>query len=326
MPSTLKILVSVDFDAVSGWLGTGASPENTLSDYSTGFFAARVGVPRLLKLFKRLSISDKVTWFIPGHSAESFPVETKAIIDSGAEIGLHGYCHEDLNMLTEAQEREVLEKCMSIFQELTGRTARGYRAPLYKLREHSIQLLEEHGFLYDSSLSMHDSKCSFLPKGGGTPIQAPKYSPGVKPSSWMKPLPQVDDPLGAVVEVPGNWYMEDMTPMQFWPHTPNSHGYVPASTVGNMWTERLDFLLRELEEQDDELENIQDDELENIKDNITVFPLILHPDTSGMAHILPMIERFLKNVIGKGDKVEFITFEKCVELWKSQQTPQQGDR
>lgn len=90
----MKILVSVDFDAVSGWLGTGKNAENTLADYSSGFFSAQVGVPRLLKLFKRLGISDKITWFIPGHSMESFPEQTKMIVNSGAEIALHGYCHE----------------------------------------------------------------------------------------------------------------------------------------------------------------------------------------------------------------------------------------
>jgi hypothetical protein len=91
---TIKILVSVDFDAVSGWLGTGSHPDNNLADYSSGFFAGQVGVPRLLKLFKRLGIHDKVTWFVPMHSAESFPDEFQHIVDSGCEIGLHGYCHE----------------------------------------------------------------------------------------------------------------------------------------------------------------------------------------------------------------------------------------
>jgi hypothetical protein len=90
----IKILISVDFDAVSGWLGTGTHPDNNLADYSSGFFAAQVGVPRLLKLFKKLGIQDKVTWFVPMHSAESFPDEFKSIIESGCEIGLHGYCHE----------------------------------------------------------------------------------------------------------------------------------------------------------------------------------------------------------------------------------------
>jgi hypothetical protein len=70
-PAT-KIAISVIFDAVSGWLGTGPPPENNLSDYSSGFFSAHVGVPKLLKLFKRLGIADKITWFVPMHSAE-FP-------------------------------------------------------------------------------------------------------------------------------------------------------------------------------------------------------------------------------------------------------------
>lgn len=305
MPPPLKILVSIDFDAVSGWLGTGYSPENTLSDYSTGFFAARVGVPRLLKLFHRLGIANKVTWFIPGHSAESFPKETKAIVDSGAEIGLHGYCHEDSAKLTEVQEKDVFEKCIEVISGLTGKKPQGYRAPLYTVRENTIRLLEEHEFLYDSSLALHDSKCLYLPKGGGTPFTAPEYTPEIKASSWMKPLPQVHDPPSTVVEVPGNWYMEDMTPMQFWPHTPNSHGYVPASAVEAMWTERLEFLLREMEDDGGE--------------EVTVFPLILHPDTSGMAHILPMIERFLNKVQGLGPKVEFSTFAEVAESWNKSQ-------
>lgn len=66
----IKILLSVDFDAVSGWLGTGQHPDNNLADYSSGFFAGQVGVPRLLKLFKKLGVQDKVTWFVPMHSAE----------------------------------------------------------------------------------------------------------------------------------------------------------------------------------------------------------------------------------------------------------------
>lgn len=90
----IKVLISVDFDAVSGWLGTGQHPDNNLADYSSGFFSAYVGVPRLLKLFKSLGIQDKVTWFVPMHSAESFPEEFKSIVESGCEIGLHGYCHE----------------------------------------------------------------------------------------------------------------------------------------------------------------------------------------------------------------------------------------
>jgi peptidoglycan/xylan/chitin deacetylase (PgdA/CDA1 family) len=57
-----------------------------MADYSSGHFAGRVGVPRLLKLFRKHGIASSVTWFIPGHSMESFPKETKMIVDSGAEF------------------------------------------------------------------------------------------------------------------------------------------------------------------------------------------------------------------------------------------------
>lgn len=87
----LRITISIDFDAISGYLGTGHTPENTLADYSAGLFSARVGVPRLLSLLAKHKISNAVTWFIPGHSMETFPEETRSIVSSGAEIGLHGY-------------------------------------------------------------------------------------------------------------------------------------------------------------------------------------------------------------------------------------------
>lgn len=156
IPSSLKltrkrriqILLSIDFDAVSGWLGTGADKDNNMADFSAGFFAARVGVPRLLKLFKKHKIASSVTWFIPGHSLESFPKETKMIVDSGAEIACHGYAHEGSAQMTEAQERDVLMRCAQLAEQLTGQKPKGWRAPLYQLREHTTKVLEELGFLY----------------------------------------------------------------------------------------------------------------------------------------------------------------------------------
>lgn len=126
----------------------GYSPENVLADYSAGFFAAQVGVPRLLGMLKRRGIADKVTWFIPGHSAESFTSEVQQVVDTGCEIGLHGYAHEGAYSLTVQQERDILEKCIKITEKLTGKKPRGYRAPLYQIRESTLDLLEEYGFEY----------------------------------------------------------------------------------------------------------------------------------------------------------------------------------
>ncbi|KAL8688109.1 MAG: hypothetical protein Q9218_005900, partial [Villophora microphyllina] len=144
----VRAALSVDFDAISAHLGTGKHPDNNMADYSQGIFAGKVGAPRLIKLFKKLGLAQTMTWFIPGHSMETFPAQVKQIVEAGCEIGLHGYSHEGAYQLTEGQEADVLEKCIELATHLTGKKPIGYRAPLYQLRESTIPLLEKHGFHY----------------------------------------------------------------------------------------------------------------------------------------------------------------------------------
>ncbi|KAL4793936.1 hypothetical protein BDV19DRAFT_365621 [Aspergillus venezuelensis] len=302
MPRQVQILLSIDFDAVSGFLGTGASPTNTLSDFSSGYFAAQVGVPRLLGLFKKHGISDRVTWFIPGHSMESFPEQTRLIVESGAEIGCHGYAHEGASQLSEAQERDVITKCVELAKNLTGKRPRGWRAPLYQLREHTVRCLEEHGFLYDTSLTHHDSQPYYLTQPS---IPAPiNFSPSTPAKEWMVPLPP-PNPItsSTLVEIPCNWYMEDMTPMQFLPAASNSHGFVSPEVIEKNWKARFEFLYHE------EVDGDRQD---------FVFPLVLHPDTSGMAHVIGMVERVIV-WLKRWEGVQFVTFGECAGQWKGRQ-------
>ena len=92
----------VDVDAVAGWLGSYGG-EDSPTDISRGLFAGEVGVPRLVKLFDRCGI--KTTWFVPGHSIETFPEQMKVVVDAGHEIGLHGYSHENPIAMTPAAGR-----------------------------------------------------------------------------------------------------------------------------------------------------------------------------------------------------------------------------
>lgn len=300
----IKIAWSIDFDAVSGWLGTGQHPDNSTADYSQGYFSAHVGVPRLLKVFRKLGIQDKVTWCIPGHSIETFPEETKAIIDTGCEIALHGYAHEGAHQMTAEQERDVLHKCIKLVEDLTGKKPKGYRAPLYLLKERTIALLQEHNFLWDSSLTHYDSTPYFLPQNPA-PLQPIDFSPNIKAASWMHPSPTFDKlPKSNLVEIPGNWYAEDMTPLQFFPNNPATQGYVDVRVVERMWMDRFEWIRREVAEGDE---------------NMKVFGIIVHPDTSGMAHVIGAVERFLLWVQSFGDEVEFLTYSEIAEEWKKSQ-------
>lgn len=297
----IRVAISIDLDAVSGWLGTGYHPDNVLADYSAGFFAAKVGVPRLVRMLHKLNLADRCTWFIPGHSAESFPDEVDQVVKSGAEIGLHGYAHEGAYQLTVEQEREILVKCIAIATRLTGKKPIGYRAPLYQLRESTLDLLEEHNFEYDASLTDHDSHPFFAPRR--PPLKPIDYS--LPASSWMHPVPpptpsnpQDRRPL---VCIPCNYYMEDMTPMQFLPHVHNSQGYTDTRLIENMWKDR--FLW------------IRENEVE------PVFPVLMHPDTSGMAHVIGMMERFLEWLRGweRAGEVEFCQSGEVARWWREKE-------
>ena len=74
MTKTILCGFGIDVDAVAGWLGSYGG-EDSPDDISRGLFAGEVGSPRLVKLFDRLGI--KTTWFIPGHSIETFPEQMK---------------------------------------------------------------------------------------------------------------------------------------------------------------------------------------------------------------------------------------------------------
>lgn len=86
-----------------------------------------MGTRRLLKFFDKYGI--KTTWFIPGHSLESFPKEMEEVRDAGHEIGLHGYSHENPKDMTIEQQRDILDKTYRMLTEFAGKPPRGSVAP-----------------------------------------------------------------------------------------------------------------------------------------------------------------------------------------------------
>src|ERR1700733_12586040 len=89
-----------------------------------GLFAGTVGVRRLLKMFEKYNM--KATWFIPGHSLETFPEECRMIRDKGHEIGLHGYSHENPVDMTMEQQRDILDYTYKMLTKFcNGKPPRG---------------------------------------------------------------------------------------------------------------------------------------------------------------------------------------------------------
>ncbi|KAK8171371.1 hypothetical protein BKA80DRAFT_306120 [Phyllosticta citrichinensis] len=151
-----RVLVGygIDVDAVAHWINTGGGSAADPTNVSRGVYGAAVGVDRLLKLFDKNGI--KATWFVPGHTIESFPEQMAKVRDAGHEIGLHGYTHEAPGQLTAQQQYDTLTKSIDILTKFTGKKPLGYTAPMWFTSKELIPQLQELGILFDHSFMHHD--------------------------------------------------------------------------------------------------------------------------------------------------------------------------
>ena len=280
-----KILCAfgVDLDAVAGWLGSYGG-ENSPDDISRGIFAGEVGTPRLLKLFDRVGI--KTTWFVPGHSIDTFPRETAAIVEAGHEIGMHGYSHENPIAMTPEQEEAVLVKCIELITRVSGRRPTGYVAPWWEFSHVTNELLLKHGIKYDHSLMHRDFECYYVRVGDSwTNIDFSKPA-----SEWMQGLVRGEETN--LVEIPANWYLDDLPPMMFIKNSPNSHGFVNPRDIEQIWKDQFDYVYREYDD--------------------AVFPITIHPDVSGRPQVLLMLERLIAYITAHPG-VQFCTLNEIAD-------------
>ncbi|HMK34983.1 MAG TPA: polysaccharide deacetylase family protein [Desulfomonilaceae bacterium] len=107
----------------------------------------------LLKLFDDAGV--RATFFVLGVFAERFPDLVKSMDALGHEIALHGFFHSQLFTLTPPEFKEDLRRAIFLIEDITGKSAIGYRAPAFSLDTRSVwalQVLAEHGIRYDSSV------------------------------------------------------------------------------------------------------------------------------------------------------------------------------
>lgn len=280
MTKQIKVAFGTDVDAVGGWLGSYGG-EDSPDDISRGVFAGEVGVPRLLELFRRNDI--KQTWFWPGHSIETFPEQFEACVAAGHEIGVHGYSHENPIAMTRQQEMEVLDHCIELIETRSGQRPTGYVAPWWEFSNVTNELLLERGIKYDHSLMHRDFEPYYVRVGDSwTKIDYDAASA----HEWMKPLVRGEET--DLVEIPANWYLDDLPPMMFIKSSPNSHGFVNPRDIEQMWRDQFDWVHREMD--------------------TAAFTMTIHPDVSGRPQVLMALERLIEHINGH-DGVEWSTFD-----------------
>ncbi|MFN8186006.1 MAG: polysaccharide deacetylase [Gaiellales bacterium] len=253
------VCLTFDFDAMSLWLGTFRA--STPTAMSRGEFGARVGVPRILDLLEREGIP--ASFFIPGHTVDSFPDLARRIADAGHEIGHHGYLHESPVNLSEDEERRVLDRGIESIERATGQRPVGYRSPAWDLSDNSVALLLEYGFEYDSSMMAQDFE-PYRCRLGDVAHTDRAYEFGE----------EVD-----LVEFPVSWTLDDFPLMEF-VLSPVLPGLGSADQARSLWIGDLDWMA----------------------DNVPggVFGITFHPQVIGRGGRLQVIADLIEHAKARG--------------------------
>jgi len=246
------VCLTFDFDAISIWVRRGQTTPTALSRGEFGV----VGAARILDLLRDRRIT--ATWFIPGHTLDTYPEMCRRIHAEGHEIAHHGYLHEPPATLSRDDEERVLVRGLEAIARVTGGAPRGYRSPAWDLSSHTIPLLLSHGFVYDSSMMAHDHLPYRARQGDEV------GSDGAV--RWGDPTP--------LIEMPVSWSLDD------YPHFerasgPNGlqPGLMHAAGVLDNWVDDFRYMARAAD--------------------WGVLTYTFHPQVTGRGHRMLTLERLI---------------------------------
>jgi peptidoglycan/xylan/chitin deacetylase (PgdA/CDA1 family) len=249
MPNS-TIALTFDFDALSVWF---SYPNTTPAMLARGEYGARVGVPRVLDLLRSHGIS--ATFFIPGHTIDSFPEQVATILEAGHEVAHHSYAHVDPSTQTPDAERRDLERALDALDRI-GVQPLGYRSPSADMSAATLALLEAYDFRYDSSLMADDFR-PYRPRIGDRVSQQEPLVPGRPAQLW---------------ELPISFEFDDWVHFQF-NFNPYRNGTSAPSKVLEIWTAEFDWMHAHVDG--------------------GVLTVAMHPQVIGRGHRIGMLAQFI---------------------------------
>ena len=111
--------------------------------------SALQALPRILATLAELQV--RASFFVEGWNLDVYPDQIHAIVDSGHDLGLHGWVHEGWGRLPVREEVELLDRSAAAAARLDVRF-KGFRPPGGLLTNSTLTLLRERGFRFCSPL------------------------------------------------------------------------------------------------------------------------------------------------------------------------------
>ena len=147
----MKVCATIDLDDYEDYARL-LAPDRGGPDPSTLSFYDEA-IPRFLDLFDRHG--TRATFFVVGRDAANGTRarRVREIAERGHEVGNHSYSHPyNFRALSRAEKAAEIVQAEAAISDAVGERPVGFRTPSCDVDLETLELLEERGYLYDSSV------------------------------------------------------------------------------------------------------------------------------------------------------------------------------
>lgn len=255
--ASTDVLLTFDLDALSAWL---EEPWFTPTNASRGELDAHV-LPAILRTLASGNVA--ATFFVPGHTALTYPPLIKQLVEVGHEVALHGFRHVRPIDLSSEEEAAELGRGVDAIHRTCGLVPRGYRSPGWANSDRTIRLLSERGFSYDSSLMGRHGQAYWARIGDHNTLDH-GYVFGQDSN---------------VVEIPVSWHLDDVPHLEYVTHGLSlvSPGLQDPQALAAIWLDELRFAAA--------------------YDDIAFLNLTMHPGIVGRGARLRVLEALVDEIV-----------------------------
>ncbi|MBI4526689.1 MAG: polysaccharide deacetylase family protein [Deltaproteobacteria bacterium] len=109
-------------------------------------YGERVGVYRVMEVLRQEGI--KASFFVNGHTLETFPDLMKQIVSEGHELCSQNWRHRYAIMMTPEEQYNDIKRTVDTFQRILGFKPQGYIMPGEKATDESPKILADLGYKY----------------------------------------------------------------------------------------------------------------------------------------------------------------------------------
>jgi polysaccharide deacetylase family protein (PEP-CTERM system associated) len=153
MPSNAPIENALTIDVEDYFQVSAMAPYIRRADWDRCECRVEHNIDRILQLLA--AKNTHATFFTLGWIAERYPDMVRRIVREGHELASHGYGHQRVSDLTEAEFFDDITRSKGLLEDLGGQAVWGYRAPSFSIGANNLwalDTLQRAGYRYSSSI------------------------------------------------------------------------------------------------------------------------------------------------------------------------------